>query len=394
MKRIASSLVLAVVYSTTALLAKITAKRRKRGDPIRRGILVIGTFHNPNWVVAHIIPLRDAGIGDLTVVADNELNVDGIAVLVPPRWLSRAISRAGAKFFVALRAAIRTKPSLIVGFHIFPAAVSAVTIGSIVGSPSCYQVTSGSLELDGGGWHSENVILKALGRSNKLIHSLVISIVKQFELIVVRGSGAESFLRANSVTTHIVRITGSVEFPSEIPGLTERAVDVLFVGRLTEYKRPDRFVAVMSELFKDRPQIKVVLIGDGPDRAELEQEVEKQKMTEAVTFMGQQSNVIDWHQKGVSIALLEAMACGAVPVVSDVGDMKDFVRNGETGYILPEDDIEAFATRIQQLLSDESKWHVQSENCRNIAENNVTCQKIAEKWAAALELIETGATKC
>ena len=59
--------------------------------------------------------------------------------------------------------------------------------------------------------------------------------------------------------------------------------------------------------------------------------------------------------EGLPTTMLEAMACGCVPVVSNVGNIRDVARNAENAFLIDEYmDIELFARQIHHLLSDES----------------------------------------
>ncbi len=51
--------------------------------------------------------------------------------------------------------------------------------------------------------------------------------------------------------------------------------------------------------------------------------------------------------------MLEAMASGLPPVMSDVGEIGGFIREGETGFLVPAGDVERLAERLDHLLSDE-----------------------------------------
>ena len=88
--------------------------------------------------------------------------------------------------------------------------------------------------------------------------------------------------------------------------------------------------------------------------------------------------------EGLSIAMMEAMSNGCVPVVSNVGDLADAVEHGITGMLVDSDDPEEFATRCQRLLGDEAERRHLSELACACARGRYTVDAVAGTWAQAL----------
>src|SRR6185369_14730552 len=98
--------------------------RRTRAARPSGCILVIGTFHNPNWVHAHLRPLARSGVGTVVLICDQPVDpIRGVIAECAPRWLQALLTRAGAKFAWTLLCAVRYRPDLYMGYHIFPCAV-------------------------------------------------------------------------------------------------------------------------------------------------------------------------------------------------------------------------------------------------------------------------------
>jgi glycosyltransferase involved in cell wall biosynthesis len=147
---------------------------------------------------------------------------------------------------------------------------------------------------------------------------------------------------------------------------------VLFVGRLVEKKGCSHLIQAMAEVQKHLPAAKLVVIGDGPDRADLERGVSRLNIN--CTFWGSQPLAVirSWLWKaqlfcvpsltarngdseGLGMVFAEAQAAG-VPVVSfEHGGIPEVVRNGETGFLVKEGDSRALAFQIQELLEDRQK---------------------------------------
>ncbi len=391
-RRWLAQIVLYSIYRSTAMFSFLLGRRGQgQWRPTGR-ILVIGTFHNPNWFHAHITPLTRSGVDEVILVTDHVVDpLPGVRYVCPPSWAMKVFSRAGAKFFYALVEGMRRRPDLLMGYHIFPAAISALIVARLCDRPACFQVTSGPLELEGGGWHAENVVLTALGGPSRIVERAVHAVCREFDLVVVRGSKAAAYMRDLGYRRRLAIITGSMDEPVVSKDFQARSIDLIFVGRLTEYKRPDRFLHVVARLVERHPGLRVSIVGDGPDRAQLESMADELKVRANIAFLGRRSDVpallldarvfvLTSRWEGLSIAMLEAMMSGVVPVVADVGDLADLADNHSNGFVVPPDDIDAYVDAIDRLLSDGGLWQSCSEQARRAAVASSSRQAVAEKW--------------
>jgi glycosyltransferase involved in cell wall biosynthesis len=317
--------------------------------------------------------------------------LDGVQIECAPRWLQALLTRAGAKLAWTIRCGWRYRPDLYMGYHIFPCSIIALFVARLFARPACYQATGGPLELEGGGWAVENPVLRALGRPSPLVARLAAAVVREFDSVVVRGSGAATYVRKLGYERNLAVITGSVDPKGAWQPFGARPIDVAFVGRLTECKRPDRFIEVAAALATALPGLRVAVIGDGPDAAALQERAVELGLADAVTFMGQRKDVDDLlagtrifvltsRSEGLSIAMLEAMAAGAVPVVADVGDLRDAIQPGVNGFLIEQDDIAGYATAALQLLQDERRWTACSREARRSAIARSGRDAIAQQW--------------
>jgi glycosyltransferase involved in cell wall biosynthesis len=395
---LAATVFLAAVYGA----AQRWSRRLDRdGAPARRSgrILVLGTFHNPNWFHSHIRPLVRSGIGEVLLVCDAVVApMAGVRFACPPRWLQRLLSRAGAKLVWSIGCALRYRPDLYMGYHILPCALTALVLARLFGRPACYQDTSGPVELEGGGWHAENRILRALGGPSVRVERSANALVREFDSVVVRGSGAAVYVRACGFERDLAVITGSVEPHGEWRDFSARTIDLAFVGRLTEYKRPERFLAVVAAVAEALPSVRVAVIGTGPDADALKAKAAQLGIASNVAFLGQRADVdrllattkvfvLTSRWEGLSIAMLEAMAAGAVPVVADVGDLRDSIRHGVNGFIVAQDDIDAYAEAAVRLLSDENAWRDCSRRAAEFALRCSGTDAIAQRWEQHLRTV-------
>lgn len=149
--------------------------------------------------------------------------------------------------------------------------------------------------------------------------------------------------------------------------------DLIYLGRLTYQKDPQRLVRLCARLKELRPDVKLAIVGAGELEGECRELCDQLGLAENIQFLGFQSNamkmlsnsgclVLTSRWEGTPMCALEAMALGT-PVVSTPTDgMKDLIRSGENGYL--SDDDEALAQCIENLLSDPAHRKKLSEQAK------------------------------
>jgi len=149
-------------------------------------------------------------------------------------------------------------------------------------------------------------------------------------------------------------------------GLTEEKI-LLFVGRIDPLKGVEQLIKTMPLLKKDGNLRLIVVGGDENSNYELE-ELKKLadglSIRESVTFQGLVKQeqlpyyysaadvcVVPSYYESFGLVALEALACGTPVVAADVGDLRNIVRQGETGYVVADNSPEKLASGINLLLN-------------------------------------------
>jgi glycosyltransferase involved in cell wall biosynthesis len=150
-------------------------------------------------------------------------------------------------------------------------------------------------------------------------------------------------------------------------GVPEDGRVLLFSGKLQPWKRPQDVLEAFAQL---PAQVYLVFAGDGPQRGALEEMARQKGVASRVRFLGfvNQSRlpaiyaasdlcVLPSSHEPCAVAVIEAMVCGCVPVVSTEvwRGRKDVVEDGRTGFVFPTGDVEALAQRLREALADEHK---------------------------------------
>jgi colanic acid/amylovoran biosynthesis glycosyltransferase len=140
---------------------------------------------------------------------------------------------------------------------------------------------------------------------------------------------------------------------------------LLFVGRLAAAKGLPILLESLVSLKRSHPEILLTVVGDGPDRVELEQTTAKLGLSENVNFVGyksqaevrsyiQQSDlfVMSSFAEGIPVVLMEAMAAALPVVATQIAGISELVENGVNGYLVPPGDAVTLADRVAKLLAD------------------------------------------
>lgn len=395
-RRVVAYWILASLYSFTWLAAMLGRLIPRRSWKSTGRILVTGTFYNPNWYLSHIMPLCRTGVKEVIVVTDcPQASLDRVRFTCWPGWLAKILGRVVARAFWLIGSGLRYRPDLYMGYHLGPGACTTLVVGRLMGRPTCYQMTGGPVEIMGGGVYAAEGIGAPLRKPSRIIEMMALAVVRQFDLIVVRGTKAKEFLASHGIRKSVVVITGSVG-EHLLPATNHRDIDVIFVGRLSPVKQVHQFIAIVGVLMRTVADIRAVIVGEGPLRADLQARTAQLGLTGNIEFLGQRKDVsallarsrvfvLTSVSEGLSIAMAEAMAAGAVPVVADIGELRDLVTDGVNGYLIESGDIEEYARKVMSLLRDETLWKQQSRRAMDVARKHCDIAVVSEKWREHLQ---------
>jgi len=146
------------------------------------------------------------------------------------------------------------------------------------------------------------------------------------------------------------------------------------VATLRSWKGHRFLIDAMSKL-RNR-DARLFIVGDGPQRAALEAQVDRLRLRERVIFAGQQDDIGRWlaaldvfvlpsyANEGVPQALLQAMFAGIPCVTTDIGAIPEIAREGDTARIVRREDSHALAEAIDDLLDDRDGSAAMAERAR------------------------------
>ncbi len=151
--------------------------------------------------------------------------------------------------------------------------------------------------------------------------------------------------------------------PDDAKFISEPGRDVLFVGRLSKEKGVEQLLDAWKRV--DRGESKLVIAGEGPERAALENKIAAEKIggVEFLGFVAKEDQEAMWKraafsvvpsiwQEPLGLVVFEAWERGRAVVVSDAGGLSDTVENGVNGLKVPMGDAGAWAGAMSRLMHE------------------------------------------
>lgn len=186
--------------------------------------------------------------------------------------------------------------------------------------------------------------------------------------ITVTGKQTQQYLVEKGVRKDKIFILPNLpnEDFTKVETNDNRHYDIVSFSRIDLNKNIILLIKALARL-KDKFQLRVAIAGDGDQLENIKNAASEYGVSEMIDFMGYVSGFDNKVKvlsdskifiscskgEGFPVSLLEAMNCGCVPVVSNVGDIVDVIQNGKNGYVFNDTDDETeFAGYLEQLLAD------------------------------------------
>lgn len=138
---------------------------------------------------------------------------------------------------------------------------------------------------------------------------------------------------------------------------------LVHVSNFRPVKRPVDCVKILARLVKKEINTRLVMVGDGSERTNVEHQARTLGVYDRCVFVGKQPKIVDYlsvadvlllpsEQESFGLAALEAMACEVPVVASRVGGVPEVVTDGETGFLSEVGDVDKMANDAARLLTD------------------------------------------
>jgi glycosyltransferase involved in cell wall biosynthesis len=247
--------------------------------------------------------------------------------------------------------------------------------------------------------HSDDAFYRGLQQSfvfcpQAFCLSAVVCVSRELERQVLAGQPRHTSVR---------RIPYGVPVPATRVKRTSSGLRLAYVGRLAEeQKRISEVARAFCRITREFPGAEAVLYGDGPDRSKVETILASEGAGLPVRLAGRVPSdqiqdkllncdvlVLLSDYEGLPIAVMEAMACGCVPVCLRIrSGIPELVEDGVTG-LLVDDRGDSFVNAIRRLREEPGLWERLSRAARAKIENGYSLQVCAKQWADLLQTLHT-----
>lgn len=217
------------------------------------------------------------------------------------------------------------------------------------------------------------------------------------QIVFLTNRQREAFNLRFCDNSNTASVSNPVDGPTDFPENDLReSKKVVIVGRLTQNKSVDAAIDVIDTLNHAGIGATLHIIGDGQQREALEKSVEQRDLSPYVKFVGHSSQITSELQsanvallcsryEGQSLALLEAMAHGCVPVSFDVNfGPAEVISHKKTGFLVEDRSIEKMAQYVGDLLTDAALRNKMSRAAFDAAQK-FRSPAIYREWKSVLE---------
>jgi PEP-CTERM/exosortase A-associated glycosyltransferase len=181
-----------------------------------------------------------------------------------------------------------------------------------------------------------------------------------------------------------------------------------FIGSFYAYEGLDLLLEALGRLLQQRPNVKLLLVGGGPEKDRLAAQAAALGLVGRVVFTGRVPHedvqryynlvtlfVYPRHRMRLTdlvtpLKPLEAMAQGSIVVASDVGGHRELLIDGERGYLFKADDSRALAAKLAEVIGRQDAWPAMRAAGRRYVETERSWDRVVARYAPIYERLLAG----
>lgn len=364
--------------------------------------IVITTTLNDNLFHAKLVPLVSSREDlEIVVVSDRQGPEYNRVKWVWPKGLLSKLGRLGGRIPLLLREIFHPKTNLVMAYSVVPHGLFAVVLAKLRRVPVFLHFIAGPAEIE----FAHNVLVSdnrviLRSRNPRRLERVARGLSKRAERIFVPGSNTEKFLVANQyLPERIVKLHSTIDPKRFYSSDSERDIDILVAAQLRERKRPIFTLEIFRKILDRRPGTKFCWLGDGNMHSEFAAALTRLDLRDSVQWTTT-NEVADYYRRskifmlcsineGLSLASMEAMACGTVVIATDCGDMSDTVISGQTGCLLPMDSSQdRFVDAALEYLDNNSEWEKQSKTAVELIGREHSFAVATTAWRGVLSRLQ------
>lgn len=189
--------------------------------------------------------------------------------------------------------------------------------------------------------------------------------LKLISRLVVINSIGYKYYRDKIAAEKVLKIYNGVSEHNGISSIQDekQIKSVAMVGHMSPFKRWDIFIEVANCLTEANPELRFIMVGDGPERKNITNLISKYGLNDKFTHIPYTSDVrsilskVDLFlftssREGLSVAILEAMSVGLPVVCTDAGAANEQIEQGISGYVVDKEDVESLSKYAAIVLNN------------------------------------------
>lgn len=218
-----------------------------------------------------------------------------------------------------------------------------------------------------------------------LVHFIQKRLVRAFTCITLRAENSffgssnmyseETVLKKRNHFTIYNTLPDYIKIRETVRSFENEVLTIGVVSRLEHIKGMDLVVPVFSKILKQGYKVKLIVVGDGSQRSEMEQQASEFGVSGFIDWKGrtEQNKLQECYDRidillmpsrseGFGLTAIEGMARGCIPVVSDTGGLPEVVQDNISGLLHKTEDIHDLADKIVSLCENRKKLESFSKN--------------------------------
>ncbi|MCB0490723.1 MAG: glycosyltransferase family 4 protein, partial [Cyclobacteriaceae bacterium] len=193
---------------------------------------------------------------------------------------------------------------------------------------------------------------------NRVDHVISVSELCRLDFVKTYGCDVS---KTTTVTIGIQANARQYNLPADLSRTFQSGKVLLHVASFVPEKNHEGLLRIAQMLTARKVDFKLLLVGEGKLRANMEQQVPERGLSDCVYFAGYRNDIPDLMARASAVVLpslieglpgviLEAMYCKTPVIAYDVGGISEVVKNGETGWLIGKGDEEKFVDAIINVL--------------------------------------------
>lgn len=336
----------------------------------------------------HLLPLlNNEKINKIVVVRSLPGYFHPKMIYLCPKKKGNVVGDALRKILLAIDYLSRQKDiDYVHSYLLYPHGFFALIIGFLFKIPVGVSLIAGPVEVFDPG---KSPIWKFrydcdLNMPTSVVAKIVIMYLSKFTAITTTGSYTTNFLIKNcgldeNKIFNLPHVTDYILYLEA--NKSEKYYDIGTIARLAPVKHIEVFIEIVEALKLYNPNIKAVVVGDGPEHAKLIKQTIESGLQDNIDFVGYQQDIWKWLDKmrlfiltsereGFPYSIIESMTAGVPVICSKCGDVIDIVLHEETGLLVDRfNDVNGYVYHIRALLKDDAAREMMAINSKRRIEN-------------------------